>query len=406
LPIWFQFLFLIQTVFYNPQAIEKSEVFFIDSTVSYTYGQQATFQVKIQSQEEIEELGLFIQAEGDSTHLVPLGPDHLPDQLGKFIYQHDLSTYPLRPFSRVNFWYRGKLNTGQEFTSDIYAFDYIDNRFSWEKMQSEQFSVYWYDDDLSLGQVLLNTAVKGKLSAQSLISTQSTITPIRIYLYASPTELQNALYLANTSWVAGHASPDLGIIMISAPPGPDQILELERQIPHEITHILQYQVTGPAYTQVPPWLIEGMASISELYPNPDYEQALNNAVDQNQLLPMNSYCQDFPGDSSGIFLAYAQSASFVRFLHSNYGASGMASLLEAYSNGLGCEEGVAAALDQSLSTLEAQWKQQTLGIYNGNLALNLLFPYGLLAVLILIPILVTTILKWPERKSNKEGHYE
>ena len=113
---------------------------------------------------------------------------------------------------------------------------------------------------------------------------------------------------------------------------------------------------------------------------------------------MNSLCHDLPRDTSEIFLAYAQSASFVRFLHSNYGADGLASLLVAYSNGLGCEEGATAALDKSLSVLEAQWKQQSLGIKTGKLAYQNLLPYALLAALILIPILLSTVFKWPEWK--------
>lgn len=402
LPIWIQFLFLVQTILFNPQHFEQSAISFADSAVSYIYGEQATFQVQIQTEEEIEELGLFIQADGDSTHLIKISPD----PFGKVLFRLNLSETPLRPFARVNFWYRGKLNSGREFSSDIYAFDYFDNRFDWEIIQSEKFSVHWYNGDLSLGQNLLNTADKGLLSAQSLISNQNTITPINIYLYASAADLQSALRLTDPGWVAGHASPDLGVILISAPPGPDQILELERQIPHEITHILQYQVTGNRYTQSPPWLIEGMASISELYPNPDYEQALNNAILKDQLKPISTFCHEFPQDTSEKFLAYAHSASFVRFLHTNYGATGLESLLEAYSNGLGCEEGVTTVLDNSLSALEAQWKRQALGNNTGYSAYQKLIPYVLLAVLILLPIILSIIYKGSLGRSKKEGRHE
>jgi hypothetical protein len=394
LPIWVQFLLLVQTIFSNAQPDIQTAVSFVDSSVFYTYGEQVTFQVKIETQDEIEDISIFIQVEDGDTQLI----DIWPDENGVIHYQYDLDTNALRPFSRVYFWYRGKLISGDDFTSAIYGFDYFDNRFSWENIQSEKFSIYWYNDDLSLGQTLLNTANTGLLSAQSITATDLSIAPIRVYLYDSAVDLQSALQLGNSSWIGGHASPDLGLVLISAAPGPDRTLELERQVPHEITHILQYQITGSAYSQVPPWLIEGMASISELYPNPDYEQALINAIEQNNLIAMSSICHNFPQDTSEIFLAYAQSASFVGFLHSNYGADGLQSLLKAYSNGIGCEEGPTAVFDKPLTALEAQWKQETLGIKTGKLAYQNLLPFGLLAALILIPILLSTTFKWPGRR--------
>ena len=103
---------------------------------------------------------------------------------------------------------------------------------------------------------------------------------------------------------------------------------MERQIPHEIMHILEYQITGTSYNQIPVWLLEGLASSAELYPNPDYQQVLEKAVDEDSLLPMSVLCQDFPRDLSGALLAYAQSNSFVRFLNQNFGTRDTLSLVE------------------------------------------------------------------------------
>ena len=68
--------------------------------------------------------------------------------------------------------------------------------------------------------------------------------------------------------MAGHAAPDLGVVLISIPAGPDEGLEMQRQIPHELMHLAQYEVIGENFTNQPYWLIEGMASEAELYPNP------------------------------------------------------------------------------------------------------------------------------------------
>ena len=80
--------------------------------------------------------------------------------------------------------------------------------------------------------------------------------------------------MGGSTWVAGHANPDLGVVLVSIAPGENQSMEMERQIPHELAHVLLYRLTGPAYANLPNWLTEGIASQVEGYPNADYTQVL------------------------------------------------------------------------------------------------------------------------------------
>jgi hypothetical protein len=152
-------------------------------------------------------------------------------------------------------------------------------------------------------------------------------------------------------------------------------------------HILQYQVMGKDFTRQPVWLVEGMASLVELTPNPEYRSVLETRAGANTLLPIVSLCGAFPRDAGGAFQAYAQSQSFVRFLYTRYGATGLRTLINQYHNGLGCEEGFAAALGGSLSQAETYWKQEELGVNVGSLVLRNLAPYLLIAFLMTVPAL-------------------
>ena len=80
--------------------------------------------------------------------------------------------------------------------------------------------------------------------------------------------------------------------------------------------------------KLPTWLIEGLASINEIYPNPYYHTILSQAVDRDGLLSFSDICQNFPVDASGAYLAYAQAASFTRYLFDQYGAEGLETLIE------------------------------------------------------------------------------
>ncbi|MDO9303634.1 MAG: peptidase MA family metallohydrolase, partial [Anaerolineales bacterium] len=201
-------------------------------------------------------------------------------------------------------------------------------------------------------------------------------------------DLQGALVLGGQSWVSGHASPELGVVMISISPQSEQKnIELERQSPHELTHVLLYQSLGLNYNNLPVWLTEGMASTAELYPNPDLDATLAAAVESNSLLPLADLCAAFPPDTGRAFLAYAQSKSFVRYLLDNYGVTGFSALISAYADGMNCEEGARRALEQPLSQLEVRWRESALGENRIGVVTFNLFPYLLVLGLVLfVPV--------------------
>jgi hypothetical protein len=148
-------------------------------------------------------------------------------------------------------------------------------------------------------------------------------------------------------------------------------------------------MVSDSYGKVPVWLNEGLASLVETFANPDYQRALKKAVKENNLMPISGLCIAFPQDASGAFLGYAQSASFVRFFQAKYGNKSLFDLVSAYKNGFSCEDGVQAVSGSSLEQLDYRWRQETLGVDVGLLAVKNLAPYLLvLVVLLVIPFFV------------------
>jgi hypothetical protein len=358
----------------------RIEVEISQAAAFYEYGEKVVFQAQVQPVDEIRHIFLFIQSAGQSTRIESI----TPDEDGGIIHEYDARQFPLRPFARVDFWFRIILMDDTEITSQKYFFDYMDNRFDWQNLQNERFSVYWYSGDLEFGQEILDVSEIGLQSANNYIPVDHP-SPIQVYVYASAGDLQQALQLSSQSWVAGHASTDLGVILVSIPNGIHQRIELERQLPHELVHLNQYQFVQAGYRSIPVWLLEGMASLAELYPNPEYERVLQKAVDTQSLLPLETLCSAFPREASGAFLSYAQSASFVRFLHQKYGTSGLKSLMLHYQDGLGCSEGAQAALGTPLQQLENRWQMEVLRINVHALAWQNLLPYFLLLLLATAP---------------------
>lgn len=376
---------------------QQPGVDFVDIHEEWKFGEQIRFLGGIQTPAPIAEAVLFIQPLGADTKILNFNTS----SKGTINLTFDLTDNPLRAFTPVQYWYKIKLETGEESTSTVFSFIYEDNRFDWQRLESEKFDIAWVSGDLEFGQILMNTAEAGLAAAQTILPVDMAES-LRIYVYPSAPELQSAIKLTSLPWAAGHANPDLGVILISIPPGPDARAEMERQIPHEFVHILEYQVLGSSYDRAPMWLLEGLASLGEMYPNPDYLSVLETAVDEDSLVPLAALCETFPRDLSGATLAYAQSTSFVRFLHQNYGSTGIASLLNQYKDGLGCEAGVKAALGSSLAQLEGRWHTETLGRNISLAAWNQIRPYLLLALIILIPVGLS-IFPARRKRQKKDG---
>lgn len=349
------------------------------------FGEEITFRVRIEPADDIKELVVFITPEGQSTVWQKFDLDRRSEQ-GEFTETIKAHQLTLSPFSRVAYYFEVILKSSRKLTSETRSFIYEDNRFVWQTLKNGIFQIYWNSEDPTLGQEIANIAQQGLQRAQQLIDAETPET-LRIYAYSKSSDLQEALQLTSQPWVAGHATPELSMIMISIPSGPEKTLELRRQIPHEIMHLLQYQVMGSSFTQQPVWLVEGMASLAELADNPEYRTVLK-ATPPEEIMPFQSLCVMFPRQAASAYQAYAQSQSFVGFLQQKFGTSTMTKLVEVYKNGVGCEEGVYAATGYSLTQLEYRWQQEVLGINVSGLAFSNLLPYLLLGLLILVPAAV------------------
>ena len=249
---WLAFLIVIGTIFVPASQTDQGDWIELTSAeTTFIFGEQLSFTADLLPQKELQEVYLFLTPLHQDTQVmqVPL------DQPDRIAFNRDLIEFPLRAFSEIEYWYRFVAVDGSQFDSPRFTFFYGDNRFEWQTLSDETFQVFWHNRDMAFGQATLNVAHTGLDSAGKYIpnnsAAPSTSETIKIYVYENAKDLQTALKLSPTSsWVAGHTSPELNTILISIPSGLDQQLELERQIPHEITHIMQYRFAGDRFKRI------------------------------------------------------------------------------------------------------------------------------------------------------------
>ncbi len=340
------------------QPAAAASVQFQEIPVEFTFGGDIAFGVQIQADADIQSAMLFYRYEGlPETYQAQASLSE--DSRASYVLD-TRQTWP-PAFAQVTYWFAISLADGSTANSPEYTFAYFDDRFNWQTTQETfPLNIHRYDEDPAFGLTLLETSRLGLEKINRLIAAAPTES-IDIYIYENALDMQSTLRLGNVRWVAGHADPWLGVIVVALPPGPNR-LELTRQrIPHELMHIVLYQKIGSGYQNLPTWFNEGLASLAELENNPDYYTILRKAHEQDLTLPLAGLCESFPQEASNAFLAYAQAEVFTRYLYEQFGAQKMQALIEVYADGLACERGPEVVLGKSLNQLEAEWRGMLFG---------------------------------------------
>jgi hypothetical protein len=378
----------------------------------YQFAQEIGFSLETTGSNGITDVVLSYQVSGRAKPFT-VRPDFVAGPHVSVQYVHDLRRHYIRPFTEITYRWAITDAAGQQLTTEAVTFAYDDDRFSWHSPLTEaDITVTWYRGTEAFGRKVLAVARQARERISAEIGVEGGMKversqPIRIYLYAHLDDLHGALNPGGREWVAGQAFPGLSTFLVAISPDQDSVTEMQRIIPHEISHLVVHQA-APDY--VPPWLDEGLAVLNEELPAPQREAALKAALTQDGLLPLETLCAPFPLDSHQATLAYAQSASVVRFVREQYGREGLSRLVAAYGLGATCQRGVEQALGVTLKQLEDDWRADLpmpnkwltflenngawIGLWGGSCLMALLF-------LQTVPLLF-----WRRRREKKEEERE
>ena len=158
-----------------------------------------------------------------------------------------------------------------------------------------------------------------------------------------------------------------GFNIIAIGVAPNQLSFGEGAVPHELTHWVVHQVTFNDYgAGLPTWLDEGLATYIQ-GAVPDYQAALNYAIQNNQLISVRSLSSPFSAITQEALISYGESQSIVTFLIQTYGENKMNQLLNVFQQGSDYDDALKQVYGFDQDGLNALWRQ-SLGI---NTALDL-----------------------------------
>ncbi|NSW53065.1 MAG: hypothetical protein HPY85_11215 [Anaerolineae bacterium] len=374
---------LLMAGVFHPAASAES-AYFLSSSVEVSFGTSLDFTVQVASEPMLEKLYLFLQPESTDLVLLEVPVTQQSNEL-RFALAPD--SLPLRTFGDVIYWFQAEFSDGTSRESGQYRFAYNDDRFNWRALQTDHFRLYWYEGDLTFATAAVNVAENSYNDLALDYGDVYEGQVIDLFLYGSRAALLDTLSGSAAGWEAAHADPELGQVLMWIAPGPDQRSEMNRQIPHELAHLFTYQVVGGQYQNQPVWLLEGLAAIAQLEQDPSYPQLLQDAADDLRLIPLNSLCSAFPAQGDAVYLAYAQSESFVRYLRTRHGNDALLALLREYASGTSCESGFQNVYGIPLDRMATMWQREVLGVSSSLVLLEKAAPWLLFLLLtVLLPI--------------------
>ena len=228
-----------------------------------------------------------------------------------------------------------------------------DDRHSWKSITTAPVTLEWYNGNSAFADALMTAAQQGLARIENDTGAVPQRTVV-IFIYASSQDLQSA-QLFPPSWEGGVTFPGYDIIAIGVPTS--QLDFGQRAVPHELTHWIVGQITFNSYgAGLPTWLDEGLATYGEGVLNPQYQAALQSAIQNNHLISVRSLSSPFSPIAQQAYISYGESNSIVRFLINTYGKGKMNQLLNVFHQGSTYDDALKQVYGFDQDGLDVLWR--------------------------------------------------
>ena len=206
------------------------------------------------------------------------------------------------------------------------------DRFHWNIYHSTHFDVYFYDEEKSSLQRVVNMAESAYDDNSRKLNFQiSKKIPLLFYATHSAFEQTNVDLNFIPEGVGAFAEPTRNRMVLPIDTTDEKLLQL---VHHELTHIFEYELLfqgklGKTITANPPlWLMEGLASFMGQDEDSKDRMVLRDAVVNDQI-PAITHAQ------GGGYFAYRFGHAVFAFIQQKWGWEGIRDFLYEYRNTLG-----------------------------------------------------------------------
>ncbi len=328
----------------------------LSGSVQVSFPNTMTFKVNAQSDANITDLRLhYVVHRQNYASVVSEGwAQFAPAASVDSQWLWDMRKSPLPPGAQIDYWWTAGDAAGKTAQMDRSTVAFEDNRYQGQSINNTPITRLWYKRDQSFASALMTAAQQGlqRIEGDTGATPQGSA---RIYIYGSAQELQGAQLFA-PQWEGGVTFSGFDIIAIGV--ATSDLAYGQRVVPHELTHWIVGQVTFNDYgAGLPTWLDEGLAKYGEGTIAPEYQAALNFAIQNSQLISVRSLSSPFSAQADQALISYGESNSIVRFLIQKYGKDKMVQLLNVFQQGSTYDDALKQVYGFDQDGLDALWRQ-------------------------------------------------
>ena len=276
-----------------------------------------------------------------------------PAPLVKTQWQWDMREASLPPGAEVEYSWLVENAAGNQTETVWQVVEFTDNHHDWNSLRDGNVTLYWYYGSSAFSLELMDAAHQaldrlyndtGSKLGQS----------VELYTYASNRDMLNAM-MHPQEWTGGAAYCPYGIVVLGI--SPEDLSWGKRSLTHELAHLVTYQMTLNPYNDIPTWLNEGLSKYAEGRLEPALTEALNKAIDKDEIFSTLTLSGNQPASYDEAILFYAESYSIVRFLIENYGREKMLALLDTFQQGSSYDNALEQVYGFDTTGLDDIWRE-------------------------------------------------
>jgi hypothetical protein len=320
---------------------------FTQMTGDATFGVEMTFTAAWDGGDP-DYVELLLGFGGEDRLVVPvaLSGDHLE-------YRRDMTDDYVPPNTTVAYQWRAVM--GDQVTlSPERELLYDDDRpeLDWDDARIGSATVHWYGDNETIARRFGDLAGDAADRAADLLG-RSLADPIDIFVYDERDEFLGAVGPDAREWIGAATFPNIRTVYMWLGAGSSGFLETT--IAHEVTHVVFHDASDNPFHEPASWMNEGTATWAEVG-NADTEADLvRQEAGSGGLMAFEALTNQFPIDTRGANLAYAQGATMIDHILDEFGDRALASIMDAYRDGATDDEAIAAGTGTDFADIRADY---------------------------------------------------
>lgn len=331
----------------------QPDLTFQEITASADFPRAIDFSVQVSAGQPVERLQLYWRIAGAAATTMA-DVELVPGDEVQATHSVDTSIQYVPPGIDLEYYWVATTFDGEQHVSETRSLTYSDARFEWNHLEAGLVNVWWYQGSQEFADSVAHAANRTLLELESEYGLQTT-EPLRIWVYSNDRDFSSALRPNSADWIGGVAYSSLSLIIAQIMPGSNAPREIDRMIPHEVSHVVVHHAARNPYNSPPPWLDEGLATFVQNADDPRLQPTLDRAVREGRLIPIGALRSSFPLDADQALLSYAQSRSVVEYLVETYGRNTVGDLVLVYQTEVTHDMAVETVLGISMEQLDADW---------------------------------------------------